>query len=172
MPKLMLNGYNNIVSDQQCALDLNAAAIVPVCIVPGPEADGSYGDFAVVDDDDAAFSWQSADTEFRQQITAQSEQCLTGISGQYLTWHIGHVGYTFYTLIKPAPEPVPVTCPVCPDPSDVTSADASTATVDPLDDITSLLSAVEEMQSVIDSVGLGPEAGDYTTNSSKIKVNG
>ena len=85
---------------------------------------------------------------------------MTGISGQYLTWHIGHVGYTFYTLIKPAPEPVPVACPVCPDPSDVTSADASTATVDAL---------AEQMQSVITSVGL---AEDYTTNNSKIKVNG
>lgn len=65
MPRLMLSGYNNIVSDTQCGLDLKAAEIIPVCIVPGPQADNTYGDFAVDNDQRSAFSWESADKKFR-----------------------------------------------------------------------------------------------------------
>lgn len=50
MPTLMLTGLNNIVADSDCSVNLGASAIEPVCIVPGPEDDGSYGDYAVTDD--------------------------------------------------------------------------------------------------------------------------
>lgn len=120
-----MTGYDNLVSDEDCALDLDAASIDPICIVPGTDDN----DYEVTVDNKAAFAWSTAfnpppDTNYRFDLAASDDQCLTGISGQFLTWHIGHVGYTFYTLIEPAPEPVPFTCPVCPEPADEDSSDS------------------------------------------------
>ena len=81
MPKLLVSGYDNLVSNSDCALDLDAASVTPICIVPGPDSGGSYGDYAVTDDNDAAFAWRSSDTSYRFELDASDDQCLTGISG-------------------------------------------------------------------------------------------
>lgn len=146
LPRLMLSGYNNIVADGNCKLTLDQAAIPDVCIVPPPDPNGNYGDYAVTDDNDAAFSWKSADTSFRFETaaTVEYDQCLTGISGQFLTWHIGHIGYTFYTMIEPAPDPVPIVCEVCPDPEEVAAAAAAAAAAASQSTVSSVVDSVAE----------------------------
>lgn len=81
-----------------------------ICIVP----DSANPDYAgIYNDDEYAYILGDQSSDFRFELAANDAQCLTGISGEYGSWFIASVGYTFDLELPEIPVPDPVVCPTC-----------------------------------------------------------
>lgn len=137
---LQLGSYWNILSDADCNTYMQEGTPSNICILPDSQdpdqLDNPY------DTDEYIYILGDDTSGFRFTLPANDAQCLTGISGEYGSWFIASIGYTFDLQLPEIPVPDPVICETCPVVETTTSSEAA-ASADVSDD-----SSTDEVSSI------------------------